>query len=335
MTNHTLQISIPTYNRPEQLEYNLSSIFNALQKIQLEDRKRVGICIYNNSTKNNHSYHKISSKFNLRFKEIGLSSFNHVHTGFNIGGTNNCAISLLQSKAEYTWFLPDDDLAAADSIKIILEVIKDYSPSMIHGGFHSKTILSYNQTQPAKDSTGNSVYKVHYDKLDKENAILDSELIQAQEHVYKTSAYNNFIFNDDYIKCLDDMMPGLFSLICIKNNGPLVLLDQSIGLFRDGDPKSGWRHSWSKIALNQWPDMVANYVKAGLLEESNVSKAKKIYTKLLYELSRRPDILLGLNLNSGLNPYKTFKNFGLSYLHTIILSPVSILKKIIQKPKIK
>lgn len=333
MNEKTLQISIPTFNRPIQLEYNLASIYDAVLHIETEERNKIGVTIYNNSTSGYSSYNDLFEKYSLKFQKIKMDNFKHVFTGFDIGGPINCTVSILKSDGKYTWFLPDDDLAALDSIKTILEVIKVHDPCMIHGGVEQKTFLNYKEVRAPQNYIPNKIYKIYQNISDKENAILDTELIQAQEHVYKTSAYKNFVLNDDYINCVDDMMPGLFSLICIKNNSPLVMLSKSIGLFRDGDPSSGWRHSWAYMALNQWPDMVNNYVKAGLINIENKNKAVNVYVKLLNELSRRPDILLGLNMQSYLNPFKTFKNFGLVYIRAVILSPLNIFKKLIGKYK--
>ena len=327
----TLQISIPTFNRPEQLKNLLESILDSIKFIPAIDRDRVSVAVYNNSSQDYSYYEEINNDYQKKFSELRINSYDYIFTGFDIGGTMNCTLALLKSNGLYTWFLPDDDLSSIDSISTILEVIDEYKPNMIHGGIMNKTILRYDETKPPKNYVKNGVFAVYSNPNEKEDAILRSELIQAQEHVYKTELYRSFYHNQNFIDCLDDMMPGLFSLICIKNEGCLVMLKESLGLFRDGDPSSGWRHSWPYIALNQWPDNVKNYINAGLISNENEDKAKKIYINLLNELSRRPDILLGLNKNSYLSPYKTYKNFGNTYLKALLFSPINIIKKIITK----
>ncbi len=325
-TDVILQISIPTYNRPEQLSLNLNSLVESIKLLSKAQRTSVGIGIYNNSTKKISDYLEIVSRFKEVFSNIGLGYFSYEVTGFNIGGPNNCAMSILKSKGEYTWFLPDDDLPRLDAIGAILSTIEQYKPSLIHGGILNKTKCDYSTIEMDSIDVDNEVLKVI--DTDKQKAFIETSGIQAQEHVYKTELLSIMLRDDNLSSCVDDFMPCLFGLICCNDDRPIVFLKESLGIFRKNDPNSEWRYRWLYMALVQWRHMVDNYLTAGVIEQKNVEFAKRIHIRELTENAWRPDVLLGFNSKFTINPVNLFQEYGMEYLLMLLRSPFLFIKKI-------
>jgi len=325
-TDVILQISIITYNRPDQIIFTLDSLMRSILRLDLHERRKIGVSIFNNSTRGYQLYKKIFEEYEVKFKLSGCSYFEHKLTGFNILFHNNFAISVLDSKAEYTWVCPDDDLLSLDSLKVLLSTIETYRPSFIHGGILNKTRYDYSKVSVDDSVVENKVHDVV--NTNKERLFLDTSGIQLQEHVYRTELICSSLENDEVIGCLDEFSPTLFGLICIKSKLPMVFLKESIGIFRTGEPNSEWRYLWPYMSLIKWPNMVDNYLTAGVIEQKNVEFAKRIYIRELTENAWRPDVLLGFNSKFTINPVNLFQEYGMEYLLMLLRSPFLFIKKI-------
>jgi len=132
MSEAKLTISIPTFNRSQELKELLASLIRALEFSSVAERKNTEILIFDNSTIDFKTYVNLINKYQLKFDKLGIKKFSYKRTGFNIGGINNCTAAILNAKGDYVWFLPDDDIVAIDSISTIHKAIYFHNPCFIH-----------------------------------------------------------------------------------------------------------------------------------------------------------------------------------------------------------
>jgi hypothetical protein len=332
-----LEIGIPTYNRSIQLEKCLSSILVSLENLPIENRKLIGITISNNSTKDIINRNKIIGIFENKFKEFGVGYFTHHITGYNIGMVNNMASVYINSKSDYIWSLGDDDIMRFDALETVLNVIKQYEPCFIAGGWVQKAKVGYFDNQIKNDDrSANNVYKVLHGE-DKLNTFLLKNTVQQQEYIYKTSQLKTFFEKDDNIQFLTEMQPGLLAIYCMQNEGPLVLLKNSVGIFRHDEPdsNSGWRHLWLRFALQDWPLLSEKLYKLKWLNKKQLNLSVGIWRNLLFTAAPcRPDIFLGINRKYDLSPFKLFYFHRATYLKALLIFIPSIFIKIINLLKL-
>lgn len=325
-----LQVSIPTFNRSDQLAHCLRSLVQAFNHLNETDRNRVGISIQNNSTKGFAEYQTIFEFFNREFLDLNINYFNYIITGFNIGSANNCATSLINSQSKYTWFLPDDDLAEVDSLAIILSCIKSFSPCLIHGGRDFKTVNKYNQFNVSPDFEPNEILSIEYQ--DRILKLFSDNVVQAQELVFKTDLISQIVNVDGNIPYINEMFPGFFSIYSLANNSlPLIFLKRSIGIFRDGDPNSMWRNRWLSLSLITWPEILEYCFSIGLINRRELAVGKKIFIEGFKSIEHRPDIFLGLNQKFPLNARLLMKHHPHEMCSLLIKSPKKICLKIYTK----
>lgn len=315
-----LQVSIPTFNRPIELSENLESILNSLKCILPAERARVSVGVFDNSTLYLESYGEIVREFTGRFQGIGCHKFTYQRTGFDIGSANNCSMAVLKSDAQYTWLLPDDDLSSNNAIGTILKAIDAHSPCMIHGGDLIKSVIQYADIDKysALNNFQNSISKVlNHNKLE---YFLGLNPVQAQEHVYKTAYLREILDTQCYVQFIDEMFPAFFSILCLNGAGPVVFTSHSLGIFRDGDPRSSWRHRWLSLYCIKWPQNLRLMLGFGLISEKSYFTAMSKAVEILYSYRGRLDILLGLRRKFAINPVSLFNNFKIKYLKLIFLS---------------
>jgi len=325
-----LQVSIPTFNRSDQLVHCLESLLQAFKHLNEIDRCRVGIAIQNNSTKGFIKYQSIFESFNKKFTDLNINYFNYIITGFNIGSANNCASSLLNSQSTYTWFLPDDDLAEVDSLKIILSCIKLFSPCLIHGGRGFKTVYKYDQFDVSPAFDLNEILSVEY--RDRILKLFSDNVVQAQELVFRTDLIKQIVNIDENVPYINEMFPAFFSICSLQNNSmPLIFLKRSIGIFRDGEPNSIWRNRWLSLSLITWPEMLEYCFSIGLITKKELLVGKKIFIEGFKSIEHRPDILLGLNRRFPLDPRLLVKHYPYEMCSMLIKSPTKICLKIYKK----
>ena len=308
-----LQVSIPTFNRPLELRENLASLVFAVTQLEKGKERDIGISVYNNSTQQSSQYSELIWAYEKQFQSAGVGFFDYERTGFNIGSENNCVLAILKSKGEYTWLLPDDDIAAWDSLSIILKVIEEHAPSFIHGGVDRKSVMQYED--PIKFEVGELNKVVNVAFKNQEESLLRMNVVQAQEHVYKTSLLSDVSEKDQYIRFLDKMFPSFFALLCAnQKTQPVVFLSNSIGIFRDGDPSSSWRHTWLSLYCQDWPANIAGLKSLGLVSERGSANAMRYCAFVLSTYLGRLDILLGLRPRFKVKPVKLLKLYKGFYI---------------------
>lgn len=105
-----LQISIPTYNRPDKL----TAVIDALSSLsELINAGRITILIFDNSDKDQSSL--------FRSKINGL--INYKYNGGNIGFQKNIKKCLTQGEAIFKWIIADDDEIEVSEIPKIVEYL--------------------------------------------------------------------------------------------------------------------------------------------------------------------------------------------------------------------
>ena len=140
---YTLEIAIPTFNRTLFLQKCLDSILIAINNLSLKEKRKVGISISDNSTKDKKNRSELLSFYKNKFKISKIGYFNYRISGSNIGSPQNILFLLSKSNSDYTWLLPDDDVARFDSIKSILDSIKKYKPCFLIGGWINKSKIDH------------------------------------------------------------------------------------------------------------------------------------------------------------------------------------------------
>jgi glycosyltransferase involved in cell wall biosynthesis len=328
-----LEVLIPTYNRPNELAKCLRSLENSIKNLSHVDSSKLRITIRNNSTKYFEQYKNLIDTYNPLFKNLNISSFDYQFTGFNIGTVSNCVGGMLNSKSDYIWVLPDDDIARFDALSISIPVIEKYKPDFISGGCIDKSTIEYPSNETGNDNKQpNKILDVIYDRS-KVLLFLRKNVVQLQEYIYKVQLVKNFLSNDKHVHLLNDMWPGLFAIFSLQSTKSFVRLEKSLGIFRKGDPRSEWRHLWFKLALIDWPIISEKLFKLGWLNETETKASKAVFREIFPNLSYRPDILLGINKKSSVNPLLLIKYHGYHYFVALLKSPFLTFKEAVKRFK--
>ena len=88
-----LQVSIPSFNRQDQIKFTLDSLLKAVDYLPKDLRGDISIAIYNNSTTNFEEYQELINYYSEKFNDLGIYAFDYHISGFDIGAANNCAVS--------------------------------------------------------------------------------------------------------------------------------------------------------------------------------------------------------------------------------------------------
>lgn len=321
--NSLLNIFIPTYNRPAQIIETLSSLEDCMAELSIENRSLVSITIHNNSTSYFSEYSAIYVDFKEKFERLGFNKIKYTYTGLDIGSYQNIVGGLLSSMtfSEYIWILPDDDLARYDSLKVLLPILSEYQPCFVSGAGVQKTTFSYLGTSFSdNDKDLNKIYKIMYSLSEKIDYFLDDNIVQAQEYVYKTSQISGFFKSMQFNNFANEMFPGTLALYSLRSDLPYISLERSIGIFRDDDPRSQWRHKWFKYALIVWPKISKEFFDIGFLQQDQFVKSKDIYRGVFEAIKHRPDVLSGMNKRYELSPFQLYKFHGHFYLRYLLSS---------------
>lgn len=330
---YLLEVAVPTYNRTKYLSKCLDSIFISLKNINQKEKKLIGLVINDNSTLDLSNRKRIIKVYKSKFEKTGIGYFIHRITGFNIGPVNNIASVLANSNSEYIWLLPDDDTARFDSLKIIIKSILKHKPSFIIGGWVKKSKMGYLDGKLKNDDLSDNIIFNVVNGKNKIDTFLSKSVVQAQEYVYKSKKLDEFFQNDEKIKLLNFMSPGLLGIYCLKDQSPLILLKNSIGIFRHDEPdsESEWRHLWLKITLQDWPDLSKKMYELGWITYKQFIKSKNIYKNLIYSAPYRPDLFLGLNPKYKLSFFKLWHYHRKDLIKSIILSVPAIFKEVLKR----
>ena len=334
-----LEVFIPTYNRPQELAKCLYSLKKSITNISFKDRSKVGVAIRNNATLDFALYQNLIKKYSKIFKNLGIAYFDYCISGFNIGGINNVVGGLLSSKSDYAWFLPDDDIARFDALSIAIPVLEKYSPCFVNGACVQKSrIEDYDSNESGEDDgEANSILDTIEDRSKILSFLESGNIVQGQEYIYNIKQLNKFLDDDSNLRLLHDMYPGILGIFCLQSSAPFVRLKRSLGIFRVGEPKSAkhkWRYLWWKFALIDWPKLSKKLYIKGWLNKEEMILSTKMFRHTMKVISGRPDILLGLNWKSNVNPFLLIKYHPYDYFIALINSPISFYKAVQKKLKI-
>jgi hypothetical protein len=328
----TLEVCIPTFQRPEQLSHCLESIYKSLIRLDTNKRKLVGIRIHNNSINTLLDYERVVDKARNNFDSIGLGSFCYIISGLDIGASSNNYGVIISANSDYVWYMPDDDLSRHDSIETILDAIHKFSPALIVGGFEHHIGIDYsincnNDNRIPFLNELNSIHSIINEE--KVNFFFKTNPVAAQNLVFKHSALKNFLLGKDLNGLINPFLCTFFSLICLKNDAPVIFLKYSIGLFRYNEPYSDWRHEWPSYALQIWPKSVSCWVNLGLLEEKN--PASRFYVKTLDYFMCRLYLLIWGTRRSKINLFEIIEYYPKDFFVMVFSAPLYCTKKIISK----
>lgn len=260
----TLEIAIPTFNRPDEFRLCLHSIIRSARLLPDCQRRRLCIRVLDNSNDHYSDYFRILEWVTNYAKELHID-FKYQRTGFNIGSANNCTLAFLAGEADYKWLVPDDDIIVLGSIGTVFEIIDsmgefavlvaavDYIPFLPYDSRNSKVVDAYPKTL-------NVIAKPEIQD------VMDfSKLIRAQNYVFNMKSKNLYYSFKMHQFSVDEMSPALFLLLSRKLNKKFVFLSSPIAAFRDGDPKSNWRHRWLRLCTVDWYDILNIWVSSGLI----------------------------------------------------------------------
>ena len=118
MNQPLLSIAIPTFNRANKLEAQLSSLHQLVSKSQFSDNIEL-LVVDNCST---DSTQNIIKHFSSLERNYIFSSYRNE---MNIGSDRNTGQVILRAKGRFAWYLSDDDIVHEDAIDHILQSLSD------------------------------------------------------------------------------------------------------------------------------------------------------------------------------------------------------------------
>lgn len=131
MKTKFLSICIPTYNGGKRLKMCLDCIVNALSS-----RNDVEVIISDNCS--------IDNIYDIISEYLPNSLIRVYRNDTNLGFIGNvCLLIDYYAKGEYCWILGDDDFIDADSLDIIMPLLKKYKPDFMSLGYRTMTIEKY------------------------------------------------------------------------------------------------------------------------------------------------------------------------------------------------
>lgn len=118
MDNKILTVSIPTYNRPEQLKRTLELLLP-----QLTEQCFLRII-------DNHSAIPVKEYTESMIGHFPNVKYEIVRNKINVGADNNIMRCFEYCDTDWLWALGDDDILVKDAIKIILDDIKEFKDAV-------------------------------------------------------------------------------------------------------------------------------------------------------------------------------------------------------------
>lgn len=141
--NTLLNISIPTYNRPDFLRKCLMSILTSVRNLNIEDRVLVSVYVTDNSSSDS-SMHIVENPI---FKELNLYYKRNFE---NIGSDRNIALCYLYEDAKFVMILGDDDFLSKNSLRNLIPLLK-------RGEYSIYFLRAYGLTSNEKESRDDRV----------------------------------------------------------------------------------------------------------------------------------------------------------------------------------
>lgn len=262
MNNPLLSICIPTYNRAAYLKECLDSI--VCQFNDLEIYNQVEIIISDNASEDDTA--GVIAEYQKKYVNIY-----YYRNEENIGAVKNFIAASGLSKGEYLWIFSDDDLQTDDSLKIIIDFIKNNFIDLLFCnlvGFHEKSgskslnLLKINNDiiiNNRKDLF-NLLNKKFYLSIDYYTTLCSNQIIK------KEIFNNNYFLFKKFNSYLDAFpLPSLFFYSDIEFKSGIIA--KQVILNRDNNQTWGynnkirqffykdkiWRDYYNKIIKNNKP----------------------------------------------------------------------------------
>jgi hypothetical protein len=220
MSNQTLSICIPTYNRFINLEETLQNISNASKDCSF--LKEILIMDNNESSKAKDIIERYMP-YNDKIK--------YVQNEKNIGAENNFKKCIDVASGEYIWMIADDDLLFDYSLDLIMEQKFDFDILLVNWSLYSKDFLSLIKK---------NVLPKYKKKPDDKNDILShfsSRLSFISSVMFKKSLFNKKVRN-----IYDSLIPYQLSFLAlaysiIDDSPKISFLERPLIMQRsDNDP---------------------------------------------------------------------------------------------------
>lgn len=189
--NKILTVSIPTYNRPVQLKKTLGSLLP-----QLTEECFLRII-------DNHSNIPVKDYAESIISQFPDVEYEIVRNKINVGGDNNILRCFEYCETDWLWTLGDDDVLLNDSIKIILDDIKEYSNAVninyynpSSGSIRNKYVLSIGKENHLKniDSFQNLIF-MSTNIYNCKHIVKDKDLSKGFHYTYSCAAHWFVTFN--------------------------------------------------------------------------------------------------------------------------------------------
>ena len=178
-----LNISIPTFNRPEFLFKCLKSIEKSINILDEEDRELVSVFISDNSE--NNKSRQISESAEFKYLNI-IYSPNII----NIGSDKNIVKCYLYPNAEYVMILGDDDFISENFFATTLPVLKEKNFPIIF-------LKSYGLTKDESQSRNDHLKGIYEFKNLKDVIFTRNiHLTFISNMIFRRENYNDAIVND-------------------------------------------------------------------------------------------------------------------------------------------
>ena len=126
-----LSICMPTYNRGAVLDGALEALEKALKQI---DSSEIELVISDNCSPDN------TKEVVQKYKEKGLPISTYIRNEENLGIIGNIKQCFKLAKGKYVWVLGDDDYIRQDTLKIILDKIRNKDYGLVH--IHLEYVLA-------------------------------------------------------------------------------------------------------------------------------------------------------------------------------------------------
>jgi abequosyltransferase len=210
-----LNISIPTYNRPEFLYKCIKSIHKAISQLNENDRKLVSIYVSDNS----EDYKSKNITNLVEFESLNIIYFKNLD---NIGSDKNIARCYLYDNADYVMILGDDDFISVNSLSIILPFLKAQTYPII---FLKAYGLTNQESQSRSDFLKGIIeYKSFYEVLMARNI----HLAFISNMIFRRSDYSESIVHEGIGSNLVQFNLVLYLLSswngkCVSLNANLVM----------------------------------------------------------------------------------------------------------------
>ena len=210
--NKILTISIPTFNRSNYLNKNLSFIHQ-----QCSEEQNFELIVIDNASTDD------TNDVVNKYQNMGLS-ITYIRNAVNLGSHDSIAKGYLLAKTSYVLVLGDDDFLIPGSIECIIKILEKKPIGLIYMNSKSFTDINY---LPKINSIRNINYYIYNDnsiiKLMNLDVAFISSLIINKNYISKTLLYK--FINGSFNQCTA-------SLSAIEGDLPIVYIPNIMFLQR-------------------------------------------------------------------------------------------------------